>query len=69
VGAPVLHTVPSDYRTAMRALNKGRPLALDNHNKLAASFRELAHDVAGLKPSATAPEASGGLFRLLKGRR
>ena len=28
---------PSDYRLALQALNKGRPLALDNHNKLAAS--------------------------------
>src|SRR6185436_15818529 len=69
VGMRVLHTVPSDYRMALRALNKGRPLALDNHNKLAASFRELARDLAGVQPTRpTAPE-SGGLFGLLKGRR
>jgi pilus assembly protein CpaE len=69
VGTRVVHSVPSDYRTALRALNKGRPLALDNHNKLAASFRELAHDLAGVQPTRpTAPE-SGGLFGLLKGRR
>src|SRR5207248_2486959 len=31
VGAPVVHQVPSDYRRALEAMNKGRPLALDNH--------------------------------------
>jgi pilus assembly protein CpaE len=69
VGMPVRHSVPSDYRMALRALNKGRPLALDNHNKLAASFRELARDLAGLQPSQPAGQESGGLFGLLKGRR
>jgi pilus assembly protein CpaE len=69
VGTRVVHSVPSDYRMALRALNKGRPLALDNHNKLAASFRELARDLAGVAPAhPTAPESSG-LFGLLKGRR
>jgi pilus assembly protein CpaE len=68
VGTRVIHLVPSDYRMALRALNKGRPLALDNHNKLAASFRELAHDLAGVPPQAPEQE-TGGLFGLLKGRR
>ena len=69
VGARVVHSVPSDYRMALRALNKGRPLALDNHNKLAASFRELARDLAGLAPEPPAASEPGGLFGLLKGRR
>jgi len=69
VGSRVVHSVPSDYRMALRALNKGRPLALDNHNKLAASFRELAHDLAGVQPTRPAAPESGGLFGLLKGRR
>lgn len=69
VGTRVLHTVPSDYRMALRALNKGRPLALDNHNKLAASFRELARDLAGLGPTPPTGPDTGGLFGLLKGRR
>jgi pilus assembly protein CpaE len=69
VGARVVHSVPSDYRMALRALNKGRPLALDNHNKLAASFRELAHDLAGVAPVRPAAPESSGLFGLLKGRR
>jgi Flp pilus assembly CpaE family ATPase len=65
----VLHTVPSDYRTALRALNRGRPLALDNHNKLASSFRQLARDLAGIRPVQSAAQDSGGLFGLLKGRK
>jgi pilus assembly protein CpaE len=69
VGARVVHSVPSDYRMALRALNKGRPLVLDNHNKLAASFRELAHDLAGVAPAQPAAPESSGLFGLLKGRR
>jgi len=69
VGTRVMHAVPSDYRMALRALNKGRPLALDNHNKLAASFRELARDLAGLAPAQPTGHESGGLFGLLKGRR
>jgi pilus assembly protein CpaE len=68
VGTRVLHSVPSDYRMALRALNKGRPLALDNHNKLASSFRELARDLAGVPAPESTPEPSG-LFGLLKGRR
>jgi pilus assembly protein CpaE len=69
VGTRVLHSVPSDYRMALRALNKGRPLALDNHNKLAASFRELARDLAELGPAPPVSHETGGLFGLLKGRR
>ena len=69
VGSRVAHSVPSDYRMALRALNKGRPLALDNHKKLAASFRELAHDLAGVAPARPPASESGGLFGLLKGRR
>src|SRR5439155_11936529 len=37
-GCSVAHTFPSNYRVALQALNKGRPLALDNHNDLSASF-------------------------------
>ena len=69
IGTRVLHSVPSDYRMALRALNKGRPLALDNHNKLAASFRELARDLAGLKAAPPSRHEPGGLFGMLKGRK
>jgi pilus assembly protein CpaE len=48
LGVPVAHTFPSDYRTALQALNKGRPVALDNHNELSSSFRRFALQLAGI---------------------
>jgi pilus assembly protein CpaE len=48
LGVPIVHTFPSDYRTALQALNKGRPIALDNHNELSSSFRRFARQLAGL---------------------
>ena len=34
VGGRIAHQFPSDYRRALLAMHKGRPLALDNHNQL-----------------------------------
>ena len=48
LGVPVAHTFPSDYRTALQALNKGRPIALDNHNELSSAFRRFALQLAGI---------------------
>lgn len=42
MGGPIAQVFPSDYRLALNALNVGRPLVLDNHNKLAASFATFA---------------------------
>jgi pilus assembly protein CpaE len=50
VGTRVTHMVPNDYRLVLQALNMGRPLALENHNRLAGAFRDLARDLAGLAP-------------------
>ena len=47
VGGAVKQTFPSDYRLSQQALNKGRPISLDNHNELSASFRKFAHQLAG----------------------
>jgi pilus assembly protein CpaE len=68
VKAPIAHAVPNDYRVAVRAQNMGRPLTLDNHSRLAAAFRELSRDLAGVKPAAAA-STRGGLIGLLSGRR
>jgi pilus assembly protein CpaE len=68
VKAPIAHTVPSDYRLALRAQNMGRPLTLDNHSPLATVFRALSRDLAGLKPVAAA-SAGASLFGRLSGRR
>ena len=49
IGSPVKHTVPSDYRVALKALNKGRPLALDGDGKLGEAFQAIAYDLAGIR--------------------
>jgi len=50
-------------------MHKGRPLALDNHNQLAASFTALARDLAGLEDKKADRPATGGFKGLLSGRR
>jgi pilus assembly protein CpaE len=69
VGGRIAHQVPSDYRRALLAMHKGRPLALDNHNQLAASFTALARDLAGLSAQKADQPAPTGLKGLLSGRR
>jgi pilus assembly protein CpaE len=69
VGSKVEHTLPSDYRLALQALNRGRPLALDNHNALAAGFRGLARALAKVGPEKPQKGGSGGgFFGRLTGR-
>jgi pilus assembly protein CpaE len=62
-GCSVVHTFPSNYRVALQALNKGRPVALDNHNDLSASFRRFANHLAGVRP---ARESGKSLFGRLR---
>jgi pilus assembly protein CpaE len=70
VEAKIQYMLPSDYRLALQALNNGRPLALDNHNKLAAGFRSLAKELAKVdpEPKPQRNEPSGSLFGRLTGR-
>ena len=68
LGVKVKHTFPGDYRRALEALNKGRPLALDNQHELATALERLARSLAGLdKPSAGNKPAKG--FTLFGSRR
>ncbi len=68
VGGTIAHQFPSDYPRALSAMHKGRPLALDNHNKLSASLTALARDLAGVKGEKVERTSSG--FRgFLSGRR
>jgi len=65
IGSEIDHTFPSDYRHALQALNKGRPLALDNHNDLSASFKSFAVKLTGGQPEREpAPARTGFLGRL-----
>jgi pilus assembly protein CpaE len=71
VGSPVKHTVPNDYRAALKAVNKGRPLALDGGGKLGEAFRTIAQDLGGIRVERQdASKTTGsGLFGLITGRR
>lgn len=64
MGGPIAQVFPSDYRLALGALNVGRPLVLDNHNKLAASFATFARGLTASSQAEPAgePERVGGLF-------
>jgi pilus assembly protein CpaE len=65
MGGPVAQVFPSDYRLALGALNVGRPLVLDNHNKLSASFASYARGLSGtprVEREQKDPERTGGLF-------
>jgi pilus assembly protein CpaE len=69
VGASIAQTFPSDYRLALQALNNGRPIALDNHNDLSASFRKFAYALAGVRHSNNSTDKSKSSFfgRLTRG--
>lgn len=68
VGGTIAHQFPSDYRRALTAMHKGRPLALDNHNQLSASFKALARELAGVAEERV--ERGGSGFKgFLSGRR
>jgi pilus assembly protein CpaE len=68
LGGPVKYVFPSDYRTAVAALNRGEPLIVQNHSRLAGAFDGFARDVAAL-PAKARDAAKSGLFGLLGGRR
>ena len=68
VGGTIAHQFPSDYRRALLAMHKGRPLALDNHNQLSASLTALARELAGVERLKT-EKASSGFKGFLSGRR
>jgi pilus assembly protein CpaE len=66
VGSNVKHTIPSDYRLALSAVNRGRPLMLDNHSEVAGSLESFARALAGLGARRDKPS---GLFGRLTSRK
>lgn len=48
VGLEISHTIPSDYRLALQAMNKGRPVVLDGGNELAGAFKTFARQLANV---------------------
>ena len=63
VGLDISHTIPSDYRLALQAMNKGRPVVLDGGNELATAFRGFARQLAGVPDEPKEEKARpGSLF-------
>jgi pilus assembly protein CpaE len=69
MGSAIAYTFPSDYRASVAAVNKGEPLILQNHSRLAGAFEDAARDIAGLGPARREVARSGGFFARLGGRR
>jgi pilus assembly protein CpaE len=69
VGINVRHTFPSDYRLALQAMNKGRPVVLDSGSELAAAFVAYARDLAGAPEERDRKAWSGNLFGRLAPKR
>ena len=65
VGLEVSHSFPSDYRLALQAMNKGRPISLDPQTELAGAFISFARALSGTaqkkhKEEKTRPESLFG---------
>ncbi len=69
MGGAIAYTFPSDYRASVAAINKGEPLILQDHSRLAGAFEDVARDIAGLGPASRDAARSGGFFARLGGRR
>ena len=62
VGGPVAEVFPSNYRLALEALNRGRPLVLENHSALASSYTSFARGLVDSPEESTATRRSNGLL-------
>lgn len=69
VGLEVRHTFPSDYRVALQAMNKGRPVILENQSELSAAFGAFARDLARLPDPMKEQRARAGVFGRLAPKR
>jgi pilus assembly protein CpaE len=68
VGTPVQHVFPNNYAIALASLNKGQPLVLQNHSKLAGALTRFARTLAGV-PEPQERSKNGSLLGLIGGRR
>jgi pilus assembly protein CpaE len=69
LGGPVAFSFPNDYRAAVATLNTGRPLVLDDHGALAASFEKFARKAAGVQIQQKDKGARGGWLDRFVGRK
>jgi len=69
VGSPIKHLFPSDYRSAVEALNVGRPLVVENNTRLAGSFIEFSRQLSGVTEISGESSKAVGLFSRFGARR
>jgi septum formation inhibitor-activating ATPase MinD len=59
IAGSIADVFPSNYRLAVEALNRGRPLVLDNHNKLSAAYLRFAQGLVGKSVTESETSTSG----------
>jgi len=69
LGSPVADTFPSNYRIALEALNAGRPVVLDNHNKLASALTGFARSLMQEDEEPSSKRKQTSIFGRLTGRK
>ena len=70
VGLDVRQTFPSDYRLALYAMNKGRPVVMDNHNQLSGAFTAFARELGSIPGEVEeAKRRTGSVFGRLSPKR
>jgi pilus assembly protein CpaE len=63
VGLEINHMIPNDYRLALQAMNKGRPIVLDGGTELSSAFTGFARQLAGVAETKKDSKArAGSLF-------
>lgn len=62
VGSRIGHLLPSDYRTALEALNTGRPFVLGNQTGLAGALDQLARKLAQAPTDVRLPKGTRSIF-------
>jgi pilus assembly protein CpaE len=60
VGIEIGQLFPSDYRLALQAMNKGRPLVLDSNSDLATAFKTFAKQLTGSSDEKKSDKARAG---------
>jgi pilus assembly protein CpaE len=69
VVGPVSYVFPNNYAAAVASLNRGQPLVLDNHTKLASAFSSFARHLANVPLDRGAARAKPtSLFSRISGR-
>jgi pilus assembly protein CpaE len=68
VSTKVKHVLPSDYKAALAAINKGEPLARSTQGRLASALHAVSRSLVG-QDAAKADGDAGGLFGWLTPRK